>query len=80
MGELSKLEWRCRRGTKELDLLLLGYLNRNYMHAELHLKKAFESLLEMQDPELYELLIDKAQADNKDIADVVAIIRSRHHD
>ena len=28
--ELSRLRWRCRRGTKELDLLLLSYFENHY--------------------------------------------------
>ena len=32
--ELSKIKWRCRRGTKELDFLLLSYFNERYLEAE----------------------------------------------
>ncbi|HIF18894.1 MAG TPA: succinate dehydrogenase assembly factor 2, partial [Gammaproteobacteria bacterium] len=31
--ELSKIKWRCRRGTKELDFLLLAYFNQKYTTA-----------------------------------------------
>lgn len=79
MGELSKLEWRCRRGTKELDLLLIGYLNHQYTHAGLDQQQSFKRLLDLQDPELYELLTGKSLAIDTGIADVVTAIRSRYH-
>lgn len=28
--QIGKLRWRCRRGMKELDLLVLGYLDHHY--------------------------------------------------
>ena len=33
--EISRLRWRCRRGMRELDTLLLAYVNNRYSHAEL---------------------------------------------
>ena len=32
--ELSRLRWRCRRGMRELDELLLRYVVRRLPHAE----------------------------------------------
>jgi len=52
--ELSKIKWRCRRGTKELDFLLLSYFNERYLEAEKEDKNAFLRLLELQDPLLIE--------------------------
>lgn len=54
--DLSKLKWRCRRGTKELDTLTLKYLNQFYSEASLDEQCAFSRLLEKQDPELHEIL------------------------
>ncbi|HEU4499832.1 MAG TPA: succinate dehydrogenase assembly factor 2 [Sphingomicrobium sp.] len=52
-----KLEWRCRRGMKELDLLLLRYLRQGHGRANSEERAIFEELLELPDPELARYLI-----------------------
>jgi len=48
----SKLQWRCRRGTKELDLVLQRFLDEAYPALSEAEQDAFASLLEQQDPDL----------------------------
>ena len=74
MGELERLEWRCRRGTRELDLLMLGFLHSQYPEAPLKTQHAFQRLLEKPDPELYDLLTGQVQSKDRDIADVIECI------
>jgi antitoxin CptB len=52
-GELGKLKWRCRRGIKELDVLLTRYVERRFSSASRVEQEAFSELLESQDPLLY---------------------------
>ena len=59
MSELSRLRWLCRRGMKELDVLMSAYLENYYGEASTDERRAFEKLLEMQDPELYNLLLGR---------------------
>ena len=54
-----KLKWHCRRGMKELDVLLTQYLEQNYDKASKIEQQAFENLLKLSDNELYALLILK---------------------
>lgn len=54
-----KLKWRCRRGMKELDVLLMQYLEQNYDKATKKEQQAFENLLKLSDNDLYALLILK---------------------
>jgi antitoxin CptB len=51
--ELGKLRWRCRRGMKELDLLLLRYVEEQYGEAPSAHQEAFRALLEAPDPVIY---------------------------
>lgn len=71
---LRRLAWRCRRGTKELDVLMMGFLHGRYPSASARLQRAFERLLELPDPELYALLIGREQSTDRDIADVIESI------
>ena len=71
MENLQKLAWRCRRGTKELDVLMQKYLNEHYQSAAPELQHAFEQMLDMQDPELYDLLIGKQKSADENINRVI---------
>jgi antitoxin CptB len=55
----SKLRWQCRRGMRELDELLLQYLEGRYEKAVDDEKAAFQSLLELPDPELIGYLLQQ---------------------
>jgi antitoxin CptB len=55
--EIRRLEWRCRRGMKELDLMLLRYLREQHPQASSDERAAFEEFLELPDPDLVRYLI-----------------------
>jgi len=55
--ELRRLEWRCRRGMKELDFLLLRYVRDRLPRASGEQRAAFAEFLELPDPELARYLI-----------------------
>jgi antitoxin CptB len=56
-AEQRKLEWRCRRGMKELDLLLLRYLRERHAAATRDERAAFVEFLELPDPDLVRYLV-----------------------
>lgn len=74
--ELSRLHWQCRRGMLELDLFLMGFLDREYAGLAEKEKHAFQRLLEIPDQELLELLMEERQAEEREIADVIKKIRA----
>lgn len=51
--ELGKLRWACRRGMRELDILLARYLDDHFCGASSSEQAAFRLLLETQDTILY---------------------------
>jgi len=73
---LAKLRWDCRRGMRELDELLLRYLEDHYPSSSDAQKQAFRQLLDLQDPELLRYLLGKLVSEDEFVADVVARIRS----
>jgi len=75
MTIVSRLHWRCRRGTKELDLLLQGFLDSQYALLDPVEKDSFETLLELQDPELIDWLWGQAEPP-RELASIVARIRA----
>ena len=49
----GRLRWRCRRGMKELDILLSRYMDERFGAASPQEQDAFRRLLEFQDPAIY---------------------------
>jgi antitoxin CptB len=59
MGKNSRLRWQCRRGMRELDELLIRYLETRYPGASDEEKTAFQAVLELPDPELNGYLLQR---------------------
>jgi antitoxin CptB len=59
VNELAKLKWQCRRGMKELDLLLENYLATDYPHADAAEKARFVELLQLEDDELFAVMLTR---------------------
>jgi antitoxin CptB len=57
--ELNRLRWRCRRGMRELDVLLERYLAQRWPTAPPERREAFRTLLELPDPELAALCLGR---------------------
>ena len=74
--EFAKLRWDCRRGMRELDELLLSYLQNHYATSSDEQKRAFRRLLDLQDPELLRYLLGNLVSEDEFLADVIAQIRS----
>jgi len=75
MAELSRLRWLCRRGMKELDVVLTGYLDNLYTDANQIEQHSFKSLLEMPDPDLFALLVGRKACEDNDIANLIIVLR-----
>ncbi len=64
MSNISKLKWHCRRGVKELDIVLERYLDQHYTNADPFEKTAFKELLALEDPTLLAMLMGDMVATN----------------
>ena len=60
-GTEARLRWRCRRGMKELDLLLACWLEQRWAGADDERRRDFEWLLEQPDPDLADWLLGGAR-------------------
>jgi antitoxin CptB len=54
---VSKLRWLCRRGMRELDLILGGFLENEYADLPPALQLDFEELLKHIDQDILEWLM-----------------------
>ena len=76
MQQLAKLRWQCRRGTKELDYLLLRYLDSGYLAADDEEKALFVELLTLEDDELLEVLMGELEVETGEMKCLVEKIRA----
>jgi len=67
----GKLLWRCRRGMKELDVLLTHFVETRYPALDAEAKACFIHLLEFQDPDLYSWLTGKTTPEKPAIAAMI---------
>jgi antitoxin CptB len=73
------LRWRCRRGMKELDLLLERFLQDHYAAVPRKHQQAFERLLSFPDPLLAEMLLGSSvgapeAVGDAELAEVIALV------
>ena len=75
--QMSRLRWRCRRGMRELDMLLLAYVESHYSTASLADRSAFQQLLTMPDPDILALLTGRMVADDEPLRNVIERLLER---
>jgi antitoxin CptB len=75
-AEKARLQWRCRRGMLELDLLLLPFVENVYDTLTPEDKHKFHLLLDLQDQELLECLMLQAKPEDENLNDIISQVRS----
>jgi antitoxin CptB len=75
--EARRLLWRCRRGMKELDVLLERYVRSRLPESSSDERQALTWLLELPDPLLSDYLFGHATAPDPRLAGLVAVIRGQ---
>ena len=73
----SKLVWRCRRGMKELDALLLNYLHHQYGLAGSSEQAMFIKLLEESDDHLWRYFYRNERPKDLDLEIIVRSVQSQ---
>ncbi len=56
---LKQLRWQCRRGIKEVEVILGPFFERHFEVLEPELQQAFVALLDAPDADLFEWLTQK---------------------
>lgn len=72
----NRLYWQCRRGMRELDDLLMGFLASDYASSDPQTRQSFEHLLQCPDALLLEYLMGRTIPRDPETAHVVNKIRA----
>lgn len=79
----AKLKWQCRRGLRELDLILEGFLESGYGALPSRDQAGFERLLGQSNDDLFAWLVGDAVPPDQEFAHIVKKVRatalSRRH-
>lgn len=73
--ELKRLRWRCRRGMRELDQLMLRYLDRQWASDSEASRAVFLQLLDTEDDRLWRWFMGYEAAEDVQIASLLQRIR-----
>ena len=71
----AKINWHCRRGMLELDLILGRFIKHHLDTLSMENVSAFEELLTNTDPDLYAWLMGYETPASKELLDIVTFIR-----
>ncbi len=58
--ELARLRWRARRGMRELDAVLAGFLESSFRSLSPADRARMAAILDLPDPELHAYLVGRA--------------------
>ncbi len=75
--DIRRVRWRCRRGMRELDALLMRFVDEHYRTAVPATRQAFEALLNLPDPEILDLLQSRSRSHDPALVAVVEMILAR---
>ena len=70
-AELRRLRWRCRRGMRELDQLMLRYLDGRWAQASQSEREQFVRLLDCEDDKLWRWFMGRERPTEAALDDIV---------
>lgn len=70
-----RLRWQCRRGMKELDVLLVRWLDAGFSAASARDRQNFERLLKVEDDQLWNWFLGRSHSPDPELDDLVQRIR-----
>tara|TARA_B100000959_G_C14808891_1_gene552926 strand:- start:409 stop:657 length:249 start_codon:yes stop_codon:yes gene_type:complete len=71
----SRLLWRCRRGIKEMDIILQDFVNNSYEQLSNENKNAFSNLLDEQDLDILNWIMGKDEPADSKLIGIINIIK-----
>jgi len=74
--DARRLLWRCRRGMKELDVLLERYARSHLAEASNDQRRVFAQFLELPDPLLADYILGHASPPEPELARLARLIAS----
>lgn len=74
-NDRSRLLWRCRRGIREMDIVLQDFLNQSYDSLSDADKNTFSALLDEADLDILNWLMGKDEPTSENLKHIIELIR-----
>ena len=71
----SRLLWRCRRGIREMDIVLQEFLNQSYDTLSDTEKISFSKILNEADLDILNWIMEKDEPENDGVKNIIKLIR-----
>ena len=72
----SRILWRCRRGIKEMDIVLQDFIKNSYDELNNENKSAFSKLLEEQDLDILNWVLGKDKPEDKTLIEIIKKLKT----
>lgn len=76
MPNKSSLLWRCRRGIREMDLLLQGFIKKHYDQLTPEQQSAFAQLLEQTDMDIMDWIMQRCEPPDPAFKPIIKMLRT----
>ena len=76
MSERDRIQWHCRRGLLELDLILQRFLDRRLDTLNANEVEVFNALLEFADNDLLDMVMGRAEPADERLNAVLEMMRT----
>ncbi len=74
---IRRLRWHCRRGIKEVEVLLVPFFENCYPDLSDADKQLFEKLLDQHDVDMFEWFTHRSKPEQEDLAHIVSMVLNR---
>lgn len=73
----KRLEWQCRRGMLELDVMLIPFLKQFFDDLSENQQYLFEELLTHADPDIYTWIMGFGHCEHEPLLEIIELIRTK---
>jgi len=76
MSDLARIQWHCRRGLLELDLVLQRFMDARFDKLNAAEVDEFRELLSYEDNDLLDMVMGRAEPVNTRLNEVLILLRN----
>ncbi|CAK9884312.1 MAG: FAD assembly factor SdhE [Candidatus Erwinia impunctatus] len=78
MKNIAQIGWACRRGMRELDIMLMPFFQHEFESLSEQQQQTFIRLLDCDDPDLFNWLMQHGEPDDEALNQIIQLIRQRN--
>lgn len=75
---INRLRWHCRRGMRELDVLLMKYFDQRFPKLDAQAQQVFAEFLDIPDPDIYAFLTGRQVPEDVRFVALVSELQQTH--